>query len=167
MFVWHSGCGHLHSPFKRNSYSHLIAFYGQFKIGYVLVLVWLILLLDRMNFHQISSAVELSGMSLVSESSSTSWSRFSRTSETSFSTSSPSSSELENKTQAVYHAILWWLSLYWWYMRLVQGDLFYTFSEYRRAPGSHFAWVSGYSLEFFPKQFEFPEIINFLYKYWR
>ena len=32
---------------------------------------------------------------------------------------------------------------------LMQGFLFYTFSEYRRAPGAHFAWVFGYSLEFF------------------
>ena len=33
---------------------------------------------------------------------------------------------------------------------------------------AHFAWVFGYSLEFFPKSVpEFPENINFLYKYWR
>ena len=51
---------------------------------------------------------------------------------------------------------------------LVQGFLFYTFSENRRAPGAHFAWVFGYSLEFFLKVawvfsrlLEFPEKINY------
>ena len=34
---------------------------------------------------------------------------------------------------------------------LSQGYLFYTFSECRRAPGAHFAWVFGYPLEFFLK----------------
>ena len=49
-----------------------------------------------------------------------------------------------------------------------QGFLFYTFSENRRAPGAHFAWVFGYSLEFFLKVawvfsrlLEFPEKINY------
>ena len=55
-----------------------------------------------------------------------------------------------------------------------QGFLFYTFSENRRAPGAHFAWVFGYSLEFFLKvAWVFPDCLSFLRKsiisckYWR